>query len=58
MKFGVAFQTAFTSMGGTTELIEFEDEVAAQAFIDEMQPAAGVVLSLVRFSYATFEVID
>ncbi|WP_165692728.1 hypothetical protein [Mycolicibacterium fortuitum] len=58
MKFGVAFQTAFTSMGGTTELIEFEDEVAAQAFIDAMQPAAGVVLSLVRFSYATFEVID
>jgi hypothetical protein len=58
MKFGVAFQTAFTSMGGTTEVIEFEDEVAAQAFIDEMQPAAGVVLSLVRFSYATFEVID
>lgn len=58
MKFGVAFQTAFSSMGGTTELIEFDDEVAAQSFINEMQPAAGVQLSLVRFSYATYDVIN
>lgn len=56
MKYGVAFQAAFSSMGGTTELIEFEDEVAAQTFIDEMQPAAGVQLSLVQFSYASYEV--
>ncbi|WP_301119754.1 hypothetical protein [Mycolicibacterium fortuitum] len=56
MKYGVAFQTAFSSMGGTTEIIEFEDEVAAQSFIDEMQPAAGVQLSLVQFSYASYEV--
>lgn len=56
MKYGVAFQTAFSSMGGTTELIEFEDEVAAQTFIDEMQPATGVQLSLVQFSYASYEV--
>lgn len=58
MKFGVEFPTAFNSMGGTTELIEFEDEQAARDFITDMQPAAGVVLTLVQFSYASYEVIE
>lgn len=58
MKFGVAFETAFASMGGTAELIEFDTEQQARDFIAEMQPAAGVVLTLVRFTYGTYEVVD
>ncbi|WP_301119567.1 hypothetical protein [Mycolicibacterium fortuitum] len=58
MKYGVAFQTAFTSMGGTTEVIEFDSEQAARDFITEMQPAAGVVLAFVQFAYASYEVIE
>ncbi|AWN02625.1 hypothetical protein SEA_XAVIA_23 [Mycobacterium phage Xavia] len=57
MRYGVAFQTAYSDFGGTTEVIEFESEQAAQAFIDAVQPGVGVVLSLVRFDYSTFETI-
>ncbi|AOT25768.1 hypothetical protein SEA_TORTELLINI_23 [Mycobacterium phage Tortellini] len=57
MRYGVAFPTAYSEFGGTNEVIEFGSEHTAQAFIDTVQPVVGVVLTLVRFDYSTYETI-
>ena len=59
VQYGVTYPSPFPpEIGGQSILIEFDSEQSARDFITATQPNAGVTLTLARFEYANYELLE